>query len=418
MAARRALAVGVVVLHHLSASILLPALIYPVAAGGDLIWNIARTLMHGGIVVMETVVLCMAILSRRQLAAASEERRLAAEQSNEDARKAHQKAECERTEISAVIEALKGRFELLAKGDLNCELSDDFGSNYNALRSDFNCAIDALREALIASQTRSTEFDADSQDLASRSEQVAERAKSTSARLSEASGQLAGLKSSLNETAQSACQARASSDLVYQDTLKNGDLVGQAVTAMSEIESSSGEIAKIVGMIEDIAFQTNLLALNASVEAARAGDRGLGFAVVASEVRALSQRTSEAASNVTGLIRKSVDQVTAGASLISASGEGLTMAVENMTTTNDLIQRISDASNEQASILSDLVDLVRSLDEVSQTEAGFMKDMTALSGRMADGARILNSSLAQFDLNAGARGASLDDWIEDERQSA
>jgi hypothetical protein len=129
-------------------------------------------------------------------------------------------------------------------------------------------------------------------------------------------------------------------------------VVGQAVAAMGAIEDSSRQITQIIGVIDEIAFQTNLLALNAGVEAARAGDAGRGFAVVAQEVRALAQRSAEAAKEIKTLISTSSQQVGAGVSLVGQTGEALNRIVGRVAAIDDLVRQISSSSQEQASGLA------------------------------------------------------------------
>ena len=129
-----------------------------------------------------------------------------------------------------------------------------------------------------------------------------------------------------------ACSPIRSSAKPSGDAETSGDVVGRAVDAMGRIEHSSQEISKIIGVIDEIAFQTNLLALNAGVEAARAGEAGRGFAVVASEVRALAQRSAEAAKQIKGLISASSDDVAAGVRLVRQTGEALGAIVARWST--------------------------------------------------------------------------------------
>jgi hypothetical protein len=157
---------------------------------------------------------------------------------------------------------------------------------------------------------------ADSNELARRTEQQAANLEETAAALTE-------ISATVNKSAEGANHAH---DMVFaadEDAKKSAVVVREAVKAMDEIAQSSQQIGQIIGVIDEIAFQTNLLALNAGVEAARAGDAGRGFAVVASEVRALAQRSAEAAKEIKGLISKSAAQVDRGVKLVAETGDSL-----------------------------------------------------------------------------------------------
>ncbi|PCJ04870.1 MAG: hypothetical protein COB16_17310 [Rhodobacteraceae bacterium] len=169
-----------------------------------------------------------------------------------------------------------------------------------------------------------------------------------------------------------------------------------AVDAMGNIQKSSTEISKIIDVIEDISFQTNLLALNAGVEAARAGDSGRGFAVVAAEVRGLAQRTADAANQVKGLISTSANQVIEGSKLVNSAGQALEDIVKKVSDTNDLIEKISSTSTDQASALSEMADALGSLDSATQTNAAMVEEMSAMSMTMDTKARDLEKTLSQY----------------------
>jgi methyl-accepting chemotaxis protein len=186
----------------------------------------------------------------------------------------------------------------LSGGDLTARIEAKFPTEYEKLRSDFNTLIDRLFETLSAVIDASDSIQNGSTEISSASDDLARRTESQAATLEETAAALDELTSSVRQSADGASSVANTMDAAKAQAVNSGEIVNKAVSAMTEIEQSSTHISQIIGVIDDIAFQTNLLALNAGVEAARAGEAGRGFAVVASEVRALAQRSSDAAMEI------------------------------------------------------------------------------------------------------------------------
>jgi len=182
--------------------------------------------------------------------------------------------------------------------------------------------------------------------------------------------------------------------------------VGSATLAMEEIEKSSRQIGEIIGVMDEIAFQTNLLALNAGVEAARAGDAGRGFAVVASEVRALAQRSAQAAKEIKALISTSSTQVTRGAGLVVQTGGALGRIVTQVGAINGSISDIAVGAAEQATALDEVSSAINQMDQFTQQNAAMVEQTTAATRSLEQEASELARLIAQFDLgaNEGAAG--------------
>jgi methyl-accepting chemotaxis protein len=179
-------------------------------------------------------------------------------------------------------------------------------------------------------------------------------------------------------------------------------IVRDAVGAMSGIKRASDEISEIISVIDGIAFQTNLLALNAGVEAARAGDAGKGFAVVASEVRALAQRSADAASDVKNRIHASGAQVERGVDLVGRTGEALERIVGRITEISGLVATIAKGADEQASGLQQVNIAVGEMDAVTQQNAAMVEQSTAAARSLAEQAEALTDHVARFRLAAEA----------------
>jgi len=183
---------------------------------------------------------------------------------------------------------------------------------------------------------------------------------------------------------------------VQTKTQQGAGVMQQTIASMNAIQQSSHKIADIVSLIDGIAFQTNLLALNAAVEAARAGDHGRGFAVVAGEVRALAQKSAEAAKDIKHLIDESVGRINEGTELASQSGEmlnGIHGAIEEVVT---MIEQIAQASQEQAQGVGQVHQAITNIDQVTQQNAALVEETTASTESLTQEADNLRQNMAFF----------------------
>nr|MBP6547201.1 chemotaxis protein [Phenylobacterium sp.] len=204
---------------------------------------------------------------------------------------------------------------------------------------------------------------------------------------------------------QTATGAKAAAAVVLAargDAQASGDVVQQAVAAMSQIETSAQEISQIIGVIDEIAFQTNLLALNAGVEAARAGEAGRGFAVVASEVRALAQRSAEAAKEIKALISTSSQQVNSGVQLVGQTGEALQRIVDRVAEIDGMVGEIAATAQEQSVGLAQVNTAVNQMDQVTQQNAAMVEETTAAASSLKSEAGELTRLISGFDTGAAA----------------
>jgi methyl-accepting chemotaxis protein len=287
----------------------------------------------------------------------------------------------------------------LAAGNLVQRLARPFIPELDKLRVDFNAAVERLEDAIggvvsgaevIASATREISVAAD--DLARRTEQQAASLEETSAAVAEITG-------TVRKTADSAAEAHRVAVRAKADAQSSGEVVRKAVEAMSRIEKSSSDIEQITGAIDEIAFQTNLLALNAGVEAARAGEAGRGFAVVASEVRALAQRSAEAAKEIKHLISSSSSEVVAGVGLVTRAGEALEQIVERVSEINEVISVIASSATDQSASLQQVNVAVNQMDQDTQKNAAMVEQTTAASHNLRREAEGLSESVLMFQVS-------------------
>ena len=292
--------------------------------------------------------------------------------------------------------------EQLAKGDLTFRLTDAFPADYRKLQDDFNGVMDTLQDTMktiagatdgIRSGTGEVSQAAD--DLSKRTEQQAASLEETAAALDE-------ITATVRKTAEGANHARDVVATAKADAEHSGEVVGGAVQAMAEIDRSAKQISNIIGVIDEIAFQTNLLALNAGVEAARAGEAGKGFAVVASEVRALAQRSADAAKEIKGLIQASSGQVARGVDLVGQTGTALSRIAAQVADINAVVLEIAASAREQATGLAEVNTAVNQMDQVTQQNAAMVEQSTAASHALAQEAEQLGRLVSRFDVGEGA----------------
>jgi methyl-accepting chemotaxis protein len=318
-----------------------------------------------------------------------EEQRVLAEKQQREA--ASQQAE--------VVEALAGALARLAQGDLTCELGRPLAPEYERLRADFNAAIGELHSAMQKIVAHTDAIGSGTQEMASASDDLSKRTEQQAAGLEQTAAALQEITSNVRRTADGSMRAREVVTAAQNDAERSGHVVREAVAAMGAIEDSARQISKIIGVIDEIAFQTNLLALNAGVEAARAGETGRGFAVVASEVRALAQRSAEAAKEIKGLISTSSQQVARGVSLVGHTGEALGRILQQVGAVSTVIGEIAASAEEQASGLSELNTAVAEMDKVTQQNAAMVEQTTAATHSLSHETVELREAAQRFRIH-------------------
>ena len=309
-------------------------------------------------------------------------------------------------EQAAVVTALAEGLDHLTRGDLTYELTQAFPGDYAKLKSDFNEAIRQLHDAMTAVVTNVSAIRSGSGEISHAADDLSRRTEQQAASLEETAAALDQITATVTRTASGAEQASRTVQAAKTDAETSGRIVQQAVTAMGAIEKSSTEISQIIGVIDEIAFQTNLLALNAGVEAARAGDAGRGFAVVAQEVRALAQRSAEAAKEIKVLISASSGQVNNGVSLVDQTGDALQRIVGRVAEIDGLVSEIAASAHEQATGLGQINSAVNQMDQVTQQNAAMVEQSTAASHALSQEAEILAGSVSRFRIAGPARGTA------------
>jgi len=284
----------------------------------------------------------------------------------------------------------------LAQGDLRARVQDpaaDATGRVLAALGD----VAANLTAIVADVRSSAEsINAASGEIASGNADLSARTESAASALQEAAAAVEQLSQTIRASAEQARDANRMAQQASSVAREGGAVVAEVVTLMDSINAQSKKIAEIIGTIDGIAFQTNILALNAAVEAARAGEQGRGFSVVASEVRALAQRSGDAAREIRTLIGSSVEQIDAGAGKVQAAGATMQRVVGAIEQVAGTVDGISRAAEEQAHGIEQVNQTVAEMDRSTQQNAAMVEQATAATAQLRQQAGNLVQLLTRF----------------------
>ncbi|MBY5805908.1 HAMP domain-containing protein [Rhizobium leguminosarum] len=313
-----------------------------------------------------------------------------------------------------VMNALANALEGLAAGDFSIHLAD-VGPEFDKLRQDFNNMVDAVAAALTEIKTASVAVETGSSELATSADQLARRTEQQAAALEETAAALDEVTTTVRTSSQRAENAGQLVEETKRSAHVSATVVRDAIGAMDRIQTSSSQIGRIIGVIDEIAFQTNLLALNAGVEAARAGEAGKGFAVVAQEVRELAQRSANAAKEIKNLINVSGQEVAAGVGLVNQTGDALLKIEEQINRISDSIASIVQSYREQATGLQEINSAINQMDQTTQQNAAMVEETNAACHELLSQGRLLQDSAGRFVV--GASTASQPKPVQAARQA-
>ena len=312
------------------------------------------------------------------------------------------------TERMSAIASVNSGLEALAGGDLRRPLNEPFVPSMEGLRANFNSALARLNETMRHIGESAVAIAEGSGEISGTTDSFSKRTEQQAASLEETAAALEQITTTVGDSSVRALEAGKLVARTKDGAQASGVIVGKAVAAMGEIEKSSQEISKILGVIDDIAFQTNLLALNAGVEAARAGEAGKGFAVVAQEVRELAQRAASAAKDIKTLITSSNELVRNGVELVGETGAALKAIVSQVDDIDANVCSIVEAAREQSAGLKEINVAVNAMDQATQQNAAMAEETTAACSALARQAAMLREQLASFRCSSGAHPAPED----------
>ncbi|SFE58674.1 methyl-accepting chemotaxis protein-2, aspartate sensor receptor [Phytobacter palmae] len=290
--------------------------------------------------------------------------------------------------------------ERIAEGDLTANIvpqsTDELGRLTMAMgvmNDKLRDMITQIKESVIHVANASSDISAGNTDLASRTEEQSAAVVETAASMEE-------LTSTVKRNADNAREASQLAGVAAEHARSGGKIVWDVVSTMETITESSNKITDIISVINGISFQTNILALNAAVEAARAGEQGRGFAVVAGEVRNLAQRSAQAAKEIEGLIKESVQRVTTGSEMANKAGSTMEQIVSSVTNVSGIMNEISSASEEQSRGIDQIGKAVTELDSTTQQNAALVQESSAASLSLEQQAEQLAQLVSVFKLNS------------------
>ena len=299
-------------------------------------------------------------------------------------------------EQETVVRALSAGLARLAAKDLEHQLDQPFPPSYEMLRENYNAAVASLAEALRIVRIGTASVQGSISEIGAASHDLALRNEAQAARIAETARAMDAVTGIVQETATGAQAVSQTITLADREAGEGGEVVRRAIDAMAAIETSAQEIGQIITVIDGIAFQTNLLALNAGVEAARAGEAGKGFAVVATEVRALAQRSADAAQSIKALITTSGVQVGTGVELVRESGTRLEAIVRRIGEISALTGSIAGSATRQAASLNQINGAMGEMDRMTQQNAAMVEESSAATRSLASEAVRLNELVATF----------------------
>ncbi|WFU05479.1 HAMP domain-containing methyl-accepting chemotaxis protein (plasmid) [Rhizobium sp. CB3171] len=331
----------------------------------------------------------------------------------EDARRTEAEAESERKVMEAdrldrsriqagVVAEIGSSLSALANGTLSHKIAMKFPADYQQLKDDFNEAVTQLSHTVLTVSTQAKSISSIADEMSGAMDTLATRTEHQAIVLEGAVNTLHAVSTDVNRTAEAANKANTIVAEAHSAASSSDEIVSQAIAGMGQIEDSSRQIASIVNVIDEIAFQTNLLALNAGVEASRAGDAGKGFAVVASEVRALAQRSADAAKEIKELINTSSRRVERGTQLVSSTGELLKTIAGQIDLIKSVVSNIASTASNQATHLGAFGATIKEIDMSTQQTAAMAEESTAACRSLAEEATHLLHLISQFDLDENA----------------
>ncbi len=286
----------------------------------------------------------------------------------------------------------------MAQGNLERAMRGDYQGQYARIKAALNHTLDSFNQVLSDIHRAAGQVASASRQVSDGSQNLSQGATEQAATLEELTASMMEVAAQTRENATRANQANELSEMTRTNALLGNEQMQEMLGAMTEIDRSASGIAKIIKVIDEIAFQTNILALNAAIEAARAGQYGKGFAVVAEEVRNLAARSAQAAQETTALIESSLKKVGDGAKIANETAAALSTIVDDIKQAANLVGEIAGASNEQATAIAQVNQGITQVSQVTQTTTATAEESAASSQELSSQAEVLRGLVGRFRL--------------------
>jgi len=263
----------------------------------------------------------------------------------------------------------------------------------------FNKFVENLEEVISRVKNASSQVDVATQEVSSGAQGLSQATQEQASAIEEVAATIEEMTSSIKHNAENATDGRQKAMEMVRMANMSGDSAQELVKGMSEISAASKKIGDIIVTVNEVAFQTNLLALNAAVEAARAGEHGKGFAVVAEEVRALAQRSADAARQIKALIEDTVNKIGTGDTMVKKSGESLEQIIKHIQDLSQVMEEIAASSSEQASGVDELNRAIAQIDTTTQQNASTVEELASTSDNLSGEAKELATIVSRFKVS-------------------
>lgn len=302
--------------------------------------------------------------------------------------------------MSGIIQDINYGLSEIANGDLtvDSQAKELYVGDYQAIAVSIYSIIDKLSDSFSQINGSAGQVASGADHVSSAAQALSQGATEQASSVEELAATITEISGQVKDTAENAANVRQEAETASNEVSTCNKQMENMISAMANISEKSEEIGKIIKTIEDIAFQTNILALNAAVEAARAGTAGKGFAVVADEVRNLANKSQKASKDTSALIESTEQAVQSGREIADATAQSLIKVVGSTDEVKTLIERISDAANEQAISLSQVTQGIDQISSVVQTNSATAEQSAAASEELLGQARLMKNLVDRFHL--------------------